>query len=42
MPVVFEVSWGIPIGTIIEDLLLLTECSEEGEWEGQICYLPLR
>lgn len=42
MPGVFEVSWGIPISTIIEDLLLLAECSEEGEWEGQIRYLPLR
>jgi hypothetical protein len=42
MPGVFEVSRVIPIGRVIEDLLLLVECSLEGEWEGQIRYLPLR
>lgn len=42
MPGVFEVSSSPPsIGQIIEDLLLLAECSLEGEWEGQIVYLPL-
>jgi len=24
-----------------ENLLLLAECSLEGEWEGQVRYLPL-
>ncbi len=42
MPGVFEVSRGIPVGSAIEDILLLTECSLDGEWEGQIRYLPLR
>lgn len=42
MPGVFEVSRAIPIGTAIEDILLLAEYSLEGEWEGQIRYLPLR
>ena len=41
MPGVFEVSASLPIGRAIEDLLLLAECSEEGEWEGQIRYIPL-
>jgi hypothetical protein len=41
MPGVFEVSPRLPIGGVIEDLLLLAECSIEGEWEGQIRYLPL-
>lgn len=41
MPGVFEVSRNIPIGTAIEDILLLIECSQEGEWNGQIRYLPL-
>jgi hypothetical protein len=27
---------------VIEDLLLLAQWSREGEWEGQIRYLPLR
>jgi len=42
MPGVFEVSRKVPIGVAIEDLLLIAECSLEGEWEGQVRYLPLR
>jgi hypothetical protein len=42
MPGVFEVSGDLPVGRIIEDILLLAECSSEGEWEGQVRYLPLR
>lgn len=42
MPGVFEVTRRAPIGAVIEDILLLVECSSEGEWEGQIRYLPLR
>jgi hypothetical protein len=39
---VLEVSWDIPIDAAIDDILLLAECSREGEWEGQVRYLPLR
>jgi hypothetical protein len=39
---VFEVSRTAPIGVVIEDILLLTECSLEREGEGQIIYLPLK
>lgn len=42
MPGVFEVSRSIPIGQVIDDILLLVEASNEGEWEGLIRYLPLR
>lgn len=42
MPGVFEVSQQTPIALAIEDILLLAECSLEGEWEGQIRFLPLR
>lgn len=38
---VFEVSRDVPISRAIEDILLLAECSIEGEWEGQVRYLPL-
>jgi hypothetical protein len=38
---VFAVSQDLPIGSAIEDMLLLAECSEAGEWEGLILYLPL-
>ncbi|MGB9181072.1 MAG: DUF5615 family PIN-like protein [Pyrinomonadaceae bacterium] len=42
MPGVFEVSRLIAANAVIEEILLLAECSLEGEWEGQVRYLPLR
>ena len=42
MPGVFEISRNLAIGAAIEDILLIVECSLEGEWEGQVRYLPLR
>jgi hypothetical protein len=42
MPGVFEVSRAVPVGTAIDDLLLLAQCSLDDEWEGQVRYLPLR
>lgn len=42
MPGVFEVSRSVPVAAVIEDILLLSECSNEGEWKGQVRYLPLR
>ena len=42
MPGVFVVSQEIPIGQAIEEILLIAEYSLEGEWEGQIRFLPLR
>jgi hypothetical protein len=41
MPGVFAVRQSLPIGQAIEDILLIAECSLEGEWEGQIRHLPL-
>lgn len=42
MPGIFEISRDVSIGRVIEDVLLLAEYSLEGEWEGQVRYLPLR
>jgi hypothetical protein len=42
MPGVFEVSRRVPVGVAIEEILLIAECSLEGEWEGQVRFLPLR
>ncbi len=42
MPGVFEVSRSLAIGQAIDEILLLVECSLEGEWEGQVIYLPLK
>jgi hypothetical protein len=41
MPGVFAVPAEGPIGSAIDDLLLLAECSIESEWEGQVRFLPL-
>ncbi len=42
MPGIFAVSQDVPISAVIEDMLLLIECSEPGEWEGLVLYLPLK
>lgn len=41
MPDVIEVSLDAAIGRVIEDVLLVLECSLEGELAGQVQYLPL-
>lgn len=41
MPGVFAVGQSVPVGLAIEELLLIAECSQDGEWEGQVRYLPL-
>ncbi len=42
MPGVFEVSLKVPVSVAIEEILLLAESSIEGEWDGQVNYLPLK
>ena len=41
MPGLIEVSDDLPLGTVIEDILLLAEYSDLHEWEGQVVYLPI-
>lgn len=41
MPGVFVVPQALPIAQAITEVLLLAECSVEGEWEGQVRFLPL-
>ena len=41
MPGIFEVRSVASVGQAIDDLTLLAECSFEGEWEGQVRFLPL-
>lgn len=41
MPGVIEVSQEAPIGPVVDDLLVLALCSQPGEWEGQVLYVPL-
>jgi predicted nuclease of predicted toxin-antitoxin system len=42
MPGVFELRRGVSLSSAVDDILLLTECSNPGEWEGQVRYLPFR
>ena len=42
MPGVVEVGRRVPVGPAIDELALLVGASLEGEWEGQVLYLPLR
>ena len=42
MPGVFEVSRKVTVRSAVADIILLSECSNAGEWEGQVRYLPLR
>jgi hypothetical protein len=42
MPGLIEAGPDVPIAAAIEDLLLIAECGEPGEFEGQVLYLPLR
>jgi len=41
MPGVFEVGADLPVGVAIEDLVLIAQASDPGEWEGQVRFLPL-
>jgi hypothetical protein len=41
MPGVIEIPLTAPLGVVIEDLALITECFDPGEIEGQILFLPL-
>ena len=41
MPGVFEIGRSLAIGRVIDDVLLIAECSVPGEWEAQVRYLPL-
>lgn len=42
MPGLFEIPTSLPLAVAIEDLVLIAEASLEGEWDGQVRYLPLR
>ena len=42
MPGVLEVGRSVAVRSAIDDIVLLASCSEDGEWEGKVQYLPLR
>lgn len=42
MPGIFEIGRHVPIGVVIDEILLIAACSLDGEWDGQVRYLPLQ
>ena len=42
MPGIFEIKRSVPVAIAIDELLIVAECSLDGEWEGQVRYIPLR
>lgn len=42
MPGLFEVNRQVQVGLAIEEIILIADYSIEGEWEGQVRFLPLR
>jgi predicted nuclease of predicted toxin-antitoxin system len=42
MPGVVEVAVGAQLAVVLDDLLLLATASEDGEWEGQVLYIPFK
>jgi hypothetical protein len=42
LPGVIIVHQRLPIGIIIEDLVLLVLCSDPSDWQARVAYLPLR
>lgn len=41
MPGVIAVIKNTPISRVIEDILLIVECSEQEEWDSHIRFLPI-
>lgn len=41
MPGIVEISQDVRIGEAIDELIIFASCSLDGEWEGQIIFLPL-
>ena len=39
---IIEINRSVPIPAVVEDILLIAECSLENEWDNQIIYLPLK
>ena len=41
MPGLFLIRQQVPIGRVIEEIVIVAECSEHEEWDGVIRYLPM-
>ena len=41
-PGVFAMRRGAAVGSMVEEILTIEQCSEAAEWENQVVFLPLR
>lgn len=41
MPGVLEIHPSLPFRSAINELVFIAVCSDEGEWEGQVVFLPI-
>ena len=41
MPGVFVLDDRFPVGSAIQEIMLLIACSKQSEWNGRVVYLPL-
>jgi hypothetical protein len=41
-PGVFAMRGGAAVGTMVEEILIIEQCSETTEWENRVVFLPLR
>lgn len=42
MPGMFVASQQAALATLIDDVLLIAECSDPSEWDGRVIFLPLQ
>jgi len=42
MPGLFQIERSASLGKVIDDILLIIECSNANEWENQILYIPFK
>jgi predicted nuclease of predicted toxin-antitoxin system len=42
MPGVFAVAQDVATAVVVEELVVISECSDDTEWRDQVRYLPLR
>jgi len=41
MPGVIAIRQAVPVRLAIDEIEILVECSQQGEWEDQVVYLPM-
>jgi hypothetical protein len=42
MCAVFALRPLVPVQRVVDDIVIVTECSNASDWEGPICFIPFR